>query len=242
MIVRIVPIIPVVSNTGRSYGYTTRMIANDPDDWEDLDGLDRIEWTPLKSKKKNNNNTTAKMFAPKFKFSDLDRVWANGETYHYNEANDHRCFLRFSRSLRASSPKVGEWNSLARSREARFACPNRRACSQANSRVDEIIGCRQEYYSWITKLIRNKLWDTWSNDVIVEMVNSGDTTLDTTFAIACRFFLIILCVEKYLPWLCTVHSWRMGVLGKEKWDTWRYLNIIDPFTVNFHLLTWFRYQ
>ena len=113
MIVRIVPIIPVVSNTGRSYGYTTRIIANDPDDWEDLDGLDRIEWTPLKSKKKNNNNTTAKMFAPKFKFSDLDRVWANGEIYHYKEANDHRCFLRFSRSLRASSPI---WASETRSR------------------------------------------------------------------------------------------------------------------------------
>jgi len=32
MIVRIVPIIPVVSNTERSYRYTTRMIANDPDD------------------------------------------------------------------------------------------------------------------------------------------------------------------------------------------------------------------
>ena len=79
-----------------SYGYTTRMIANDPGDWGDLDGLDRIEWTPLKSEKKN-NNTTAKMFPPKFKFSDLDRVWATGEIYHHNETNDHRCFLRFSR-------------------------------------------------------------------------------------------------------------------------------------------------
>lgn len=28
---------------GRSYGKATRSIANDPDDWEDLDRLDRIE-------------------------------------------------------------------------------------------------------------------------------------------------------------------------------------------------------
>ena len=34
-------------------------------------------------------------------------------------------------SLRASSPIWASETSLARSREARFACPNRRACSQA---------------------------------------------------------------------------------------------------------------
>ena len=28
---------------GQSYGKATRSIANDPDDWEDLDSLDRIE-------------------------------------------------------------------------------------------------------------------------------------------------------------------------------------------------------
>ena len=28
---------------GRSYGKATRSIANDPDDWEDLDRLERIE-------------------------------------------------------------------------------------------------------------------------------------------------------------------------------------------------------
>ena len=28
---------------GQSYGKATRSIANDPDDWEDLDRLDRIE-------------------------------------------------------------------------------------------------------------------------------------------------------------------------------------------------------
>ena len=28
---------------GRSYGKATRSIVNDPDDWEDLDRLDRIE-------------------------------------------------------------------------------------------------------------------------------------------------------------------------------------------------------
>ena len=57
--------------------------------WIELSGR-RWSW-------KKNNNTTAKMFAPKFKFSDLDRVWATGEIYHHNETNDHRCFLRFSR-------------------------------------------------------------------------------------------------------------------------------------------------
>ena len=38
--------------------------------------------------------------------------------------------LLFGRVKRASAP------SLARSREARFACPNRRACSQVAARAD----------------------------------------------------------------------------------------------------------
>ena len=40
---------------------------------------------------------------------------------------------RFLLSLRASSPVWASETGLARSREARFACPNRRACSLANS-------------------------------------------------------------------------------------------------------------
>lgn len=56
-----------------------------------------IELSGRRWSRKKKNNTTAKMFAPKFKFSDLDRVWATGEIYHHNETNDHRCFLRFSR-------------------------------------------------------------------------------------------------------------------------------------------------
>ena len=54
-------------------------------------------------------------------------------------------------SLRASSSHLGEWNesrenarasgsSERRSREARFACPNRRACSQATPRIHRCAG------------------------------------------------------------------------------------------------------
>ena len=50
MIVRIVPIVPVVSKmfirSGGLYGNATQTIANDPDDWDDLDRLDRVEFYP----------------------------------------------------------------------------------------------------------------------------------------------------------------------------------------------------
>ena len=47
----IVPIVPVVSKKmfrrpEWSYGNATQTIANDPDDWDDLDYLDRIEFYP----------------------------------------------------------------------------------------------------------------------------------------------------------------------------------------------------
>lgn len=130
MIVRIVPIISVVSNTGRSYGYTTRMIANDPDDWEDLDGLDRIEWTPLKSKK------------------------------------------RIIQLQKCSHQNLSSVTPIESVLPVKFIIITRLMIIVAfeDSRIDEITGRRQ---SWITKLIRNKLWHTRSNDVIVKiMVNS----------------------------------------------------------------------
>ena len=51
MIVRIVPIAPVVSNdvqsrSGRLYGNITQTIANDPGDLDDLDRPDRSEFYP----------------------------------------------------------------------------------------------------------------------------------------------------------------------------------------------------
>ena len=62
----------------------------------------------------------------------------------------------------------------------------------------------------------------WHNDTILIWINIA-ISYRMWLTIACRFSLIILCVEKYLPSLFTVLSWRMGVLGKEKWDTLRYL-------------------
>ena len=50
MMIRIVPIDPVVSKmfrrSGRSYENPTQTIANDPDDLDDLDRLDRVEFYP----------------------------------------------------------------------------------------------------------------------------------------------------------------------------------------------------
>ena len=45
--------------------------------------------------------------------------------------------LLFGRVKRVSREHGGP--SLARSREARFACPNRRACSQANVEIGAIL-------------------------------------------------------------------------------------------------------
>ena len=50
MIVRIVSNVPVVSKmfrrSGRSYGNAHQTIAKEPDDWDDLDRLNRIEFYP----------------------------------------------------------------------------------------------------------------------------------------------------------------------------------------------------
>ena len=46
-----VPIVPVVSKmfrrSERSYGNATQTIANEPDEWDDLDRLDRVEFYPV---------------------------------------------------------------------------------------------------------------------------------------------------------------------------------------------------
>ena len=65
----------------------------------------------------------------------------------------HLGFWTFGSSLRASSPIWASKTSLARTREraakpreARFACPNRRACSQASSDRARLCGSRKYPY------------------------------------------------------------------------------------------------
>ena len=59
----------------------------------------------------------------------------------------------------ASSPFLGP--SLAHSREARFACPNRRACSQANGVGEGSCALLKNYLSGRQQ--RVKIGDTFSN-------------------------------------------------------------------------------
>ena len=68
-------------------------------------------------------------------------IWAF--SYGQAKAIQIRYLGRRNGSLRASSPIWASETSLARTREARFACPNRRACSQASH---DVYLCRDFFF------------------------------------------------------------------------------------------------